>query len=93
MRLRRMTKPQKWLAFLMTLVFLVLAVWLIPEIAGVLDPAAEDTYSEIIFDLPLGWVLLISLLHLVAGVVFVWSAGHFIEGYRRRKGTPIDDGK
>ena len=83
---RSMTKVQKVMAALMTGVFLLLAVWLVPELAGVISPEAEDTYSEIIFDLPWLAVLAVSGLHLVAGVVFVWSAGHFIEGYRRRRG-------
>lgn len=82
---RKMTPVQKWMAGLMTVAFLALAAWAVPEINGILDPAGEDTYSEIIFDLPLVWVLLISGLHLVAGVAFVWSAGHFIEGYQRRR--------
>jgi cytochrome bd-type quinol oxidase subunit 2 len=83
---RSLTRVQKIMASLMTGVFLLLAVWLVPEIAGVISPEAEDTYSEIIFDLPWLAVLAVSALHLVAGVVFVWSAGHFIEGYRRRRG-------
>lgn len=83
---RSLTKVQKVMAGLMTGVFLLLGAWLVPEIAGVIFPEAEDTYSEIIFDLPWLAVLAVSGLHLVAGVVFVWSAGHFIEGYKRRRG-------
>lgn len=82
---RSLTRVQKVMAALMTAVFLLLAIWLVPEIVGVISPEAEDTYSEIIFDLDWWAVLAVSGLHLIAGVVFVWSAGHFIEGHRRRR--------
>lgn len=70
---------------LMGLAFFFLAVWAVPEIIGIVSPAAEDTFSEWVFDLPWYGVLAVSGLFLIAGVLFVWSAGHFIEGFRRRK--------
>ena len=66
--------------------FLAFFVFLIPEIIGVISPAAEDTFSEWVFDLPIGWILVISVLFAVAGLALIWAAGHFIEGWRRRRG-------
>lgn len=71
---------------LMIPVWVSLFLWLIPEVRGIVDPAAEDTYSEWVWDLPLWAMLTIAALHLVAGVLFVWSAGHFIEGFSARRG-------
>ena len=82
---RKPTRVQKAMIFLMALAFTALLLWAIPELIGVVSPAAEDTYSEWVWDLPLWAVLVIAGLHAVAGLLFVWSAGHFIEGYRRRK--------
>lgn len=70
---------------LMGVAFGALALWLIPELIGVFSLAAEDTYSEWVWDLDWWAVLSIAALHGVAGVTLVWSAGHFIEGYRRRR--------
>lgn len=86
MKFRRSpTKVQKVMIALMAVAFGALGLWLIPELIGVFSPAVEDTYSEWVFDLPPVWVLAIAGLHGVAGVVLVWSAGHFIEGYSRRR--------
>lgn len=84
------TRVQWVMAVIMMIVFVLLSIWLVPEIMGVIDPAAEDTYSEIVFDLPWGWVLAVAFLHLAVGVAFVWSAGHFIEGYKRRRDIERD---
>lgn len=84
-RQRKPTPVQVAMITLMGLAYFFMATWLIPEVKGVLDPAAEDTYSEWVWDLP-GWaVLSIAAFHLVAGVLFVWSAGHFIEGWNARR--------
>lgn len=70
---------------LMGIAFGALFVWLVPELIGVFSPAAEDTYSEWVWDQDLWAVLSIAGLHGIAGVVLIWSAGHFIEGWKRRR--------
>lgn len=80
-----MSRPQKIMAALMSGAFLLLAAWLVPEIKGIIDGRPNDTYSEIITRLPWPAVIAVSVLHLIAGVLFVWSAGHFIEHRLRRK--------
>lgn len=82
---RKPSKVQKLMIALMGIAFAALLIWLVPELIGVLSPAAEDTYSEWVWDLPFGPLLGIVLLHGVAGILMIWSAGHFIEGYRRRR--------
>lgn len=82
---RAPTKVQKLMIVLMAIAFGALGIWLIPELIGVFSPAAEDTYSEWVWDLDLWAVLSIAGVHGIAGVVLVWSAGHFIEGYSRRR--------
>ena len=69
---------------IMACVALLMVPWLWYEISGIFSPAGEDTYSEWFFDL--SWWLLIplSVVHLVAGVLLVWAAIHFIEGKIRR---------
>lgn len=83
--MRTPTRPQKIMIGLMAGVFALLGLWLIPELIGVISPEVEDTFSEWVWDLPWPAVLGISGLFGLTGAVFVWSAGHFIEGYRRRK--------
>lgn len=79
------TGVQKLMIALMIPVWVSLFLWLIPEVRGIFDPAAEDTYSEWVWDLPLWATLSIAALHLLAGVLFIWSAGHFIEGWVNRR--------
>ena len=69
----------------MAVAFFSLFLWLIPEVQGILSKKPEDTYSEWVWDLPLWATLGIAALHLVAGILFVWSAGHFIEGWNARR--------
>ena len=85
MKQRKPTKVQVVMISLMAVAFTSLALWLIPEIKGILGKADEDTYSEWVWDLPLWATLTIALFHLVAGVLFVWSAGHFLEGWNARR--------
>lgn len=86
MRYRRPpTRPQWVMLALMGTVFALMAVWAVWEIRGIFSPQAEDTYSEWFFDLPLGWLIPLAALHLLAGVLFVWSSLHFIEGWVRRR--------
>lgn len=82
---RAPTKVQVLMIVLMGIAFTALLLWAVPEVIGVVSPEAEDTYSEWVWDLPFWGVLLVAGLHGVAGVLFVWSAGHFIEGWSRRR--------
>jgi hypothetical protein len=82
---RKPTPIQKVMIGLMAVAFASLALWLIPEVRGILGKEAEDTYSEWVWDLPLWATLTIAAFHLIAGVLFVWSAGHFIEGWAARR--------
>lgn len=79
------TKSQKAMIALMAVVWASLALWLIPEVRGVFNPNVEDTYSEWVWGLPLWAVLTLAVFHVVAGVLFIWSAGHFIEGWSRAR--------
>lgn len=83
---RSFTGVQKVMAVLMAIAFTSLGLWLIPEVRGIFNSKSEDTWSEAVWDLPLPLVLVIAALHLLAGVLFVWSAGHFIEGWFVRRG-------
>lgn len=85
MKQRKPTPVQSLMIVLMGFAYFTLAVWLVPEIRGVLSAAKEDTFSEWVWDLPQWAVLSIAVFHLVVGVLFVWSSGHFIEGYLGRR--------
>lgn len=85
MQQRKPTPVQKLMIALMVPVWVSLFLWLIPEVRGVISSATEDTYSEWVWDLPLWAMLSIAVLHLVAGVLFVWSSVHFVEGWIARR--------
>lgn len=86
MKFRRpATKVQKIMAVLMVVAFLSLLIWVIPEMMGILSPGAEDTWSEFVWDQPLGVVIVISLIHGIAALLLAGSAWHFLEGYARRR--------
>ncbi len=82
---RKPTRVQLIMIILMGIAFGALLVFLVPELIGVVNSTGEDTYSEWVWDLPLPAVISIAVLHGLAGVAFVWSAGHFIEGWSRRR--------
>lgn len=82
---RKPTRVQKTMIGFMAAAFTSLFLWLIPEVQGIVSKKPEDTYSEWVWDLPLWAVLVIAGLHLVAGILFVWSAGHFLEGWSMRR--------
>ena len=88
---RKPTSVQKKMIYLMGGAFGFLFIWLVPELQGVISSGEEDTYSEWVWDLPGIWMYVVSALHAVAGVAFVWSAGHFIEGYKRRRNREKND--
>lgn len=82
---RSPTKVQWVMIALMVVVYLALLVWVYPEVVGIFSPAAEDTYSEWVWDAP-GWAFwTVTVIHGAAGVAFLWSAGHFVEGRIRRR--------
>ena len=86
MKYRRPPTPPQWaMLSLMGGVFVLLAIWAAWELVGIFNAAPEDTYSEWFFDLPLGWLIPLAGLHLVTGILFVWSSLHFIEGWVRRR--------
>jgi hypothetical protein len=72
---------------LMAVAFAALLLWVIPEMLGVLSPNVEDTFSEWVWDLPWWAIGAVSILFVTAGLLMIWSVGHFWEGYvdRRRK--------
>lgn len=82
---RKPTKVQKLMIALMGVATGALLMWAVPEVMGAVSPAAEDTYSEWVWDLPLGAIWALVSFHVVAGILFIWSAGHFLEGYKRRR--------
>ena len=85
------TKTQAVMVGLMVLAFSAMLVWVVPELMGVFSEAAEDTYSEFIWDLPLGWVIGVVVLQVIAGILLIGSSWHFLEGYGRRR--RIEKGK
>lgn len=70
---------------LMVVVYGALSLWLYPEIIGIISPAAEDTFSEWVWDAPAVAFWFITIFHFLAGAAFLWSAGHFVEGRIRRR--------
>jgi hypothetical protein len=52
---------------------------------GIVNTTPEDTASEWVWDLPLGWTLTIAVVFLLTGLAFAWAGGHFIEGWIRRR--------
>lgn len=85
MKQHKPTPPQVLMIVLLSISVLFFGLWLIPEVIGVIDPATEDTFSEWVWDLPFPFVLFISTVSLFIGVLAVWAAGHFVEGWYRRK--------
>lgn len=79
------TRVQWLMIGLMAVAFGALLVWTVPELIGVFSPDQEDTYSEWVWDLPLWGTLIIVTLHGIAGVLLIWSAGHFLEGRSARR--------
>lgn len=79
------TPIQKVMIALLAVAAVAVGLFAVPEIAGVISPAAEDTFSEWVFDLPLPAVLAISTVFALVGAVAVWAAGHFLEGWKRRR--------
>lgn len=82
---RKPTKTQRVMIALMGIAFAALLAWTVPELIGVFSPAAEDTYSEWVWDLPFLGMLAITLLQGIAGVLLIGSGWHYIEGWSRRR--------
>ena len=79
------TKTQAFMVGLMVIAFSAMLLWVVPEMVGVFSPAAEDTYSEFIWDLPFWAVVVVVLLQCAAGLLLIGSSWHFLEGYGRRR--------
>lgn len=84
-RQRKATRRQRLLVWLMGGALGFLGVWTVPEVIGILSDNAEDTYSEWVWDLPAWGVASVTAAHGLVGVLFVWSAGHFVEGWLSRR--------
>lgn len=82
---RKATKVQVLMAVLIGVCFLSLVGFAIPEIAGIISPELEDTFSEFIWDLPLAVVIPITVVFLIVGVIASWAGVHFIEGWVERR--------
>ncbi len=91
MRLRRATRSQKIMGLLMGGVFVLAGIWLVPEIIGIVSPATEDTYTELVRDQPGWWFWPIVIGHLIMGVLSTWAALHFIEHRKMVAGKKFDD--
>lgn len=65
--------------------FLALAVFVVPEVVGIINPASEDTFSEWVWDLRLPGVIAISAVFMVVAIIAAWAAVHFIEGWVERR--------
>lgn len=86
MRFRKAATPvQRIMVALMAIAFGALILWVIPELIGVFSPAAEDTYSEWVWDQNPWLVYTISAVQVLAGILLVGSAWHFLEGHHRRR--------
>lgn len=83
--LRRATPVQRLMAIAMAIALVALLGWGVLELMGVFSSAVEDTWSEWVWDQDLWLVLTIVFLHGVGGLLLIWSAGHFLEGYARRR--------
>jgi hypothetical protein len=82
---RRPSRVQVLMIALMGLAAAALAGWAIPELIGVFTECTECTYSEWVWDLPLWAVLLITVVQAVVGIAAIWSGGHYLEGWARRR--------
>lgn len=85
MRQRYPTGIQKVMIALLGVAALSIGMFALPEIAGIFSPELEDTFSEWVWDLPLVAVLVISSVFASVGAIAIWAAGHFLEGWQRRK--------
>lgn len=83
---RTATKAQALMVWLMGVAIAALLGFGVVEMMGVVDAAPEDTYTEWIADLPAAVIVGVTIVHVVAGILFIWSAGHFWEWYGRRRG-------
>lgn len=82
------TRPQRIMAILFGIAAAALAGFGVVEIQGVLDPALEDTFTELVVDLPAWAVVSVGGFSAVVGSIGIWSFGHYLEvRARRRRGS------
>jgi hypothetical protein len=89
--LKEATPVQRFMAILMGIALAALLIWSIPELIGAFSAASEDTWSEWVWDQDLWVVLTIAGVSVLAGGLLIWSAGHFLEGYKRRRDRESQD--
>lgn len=84
---RKPTRVQVGMIALIAIAFFALLGFAVPEVAGILSPGEEDTFSEFIWDLPLWAVVAVSTVFAVVALIAAWASIHFFEGWvaRRKK--------
>lgn len=85
------TRVQWVMIALMGVAYLAMLAWVYPELVGVISPDFEDTYSEWVWDAPSAVFWFVTIFHVLAGVLMIGSAWHFIEGRVRRRRLERDD--
>lgn len=84
---RKPTRKQTGMIATLAVALAALLGFALIEIGGIVSLEGEDTFSEWVWDLNLGWVIAISVVFAVVAIIAAWAAIHFIEGYvaRRRR--------
>lgn len=72
------TRPQIIMSFFMGLIVIGLGGFAYWEIKGIIDPALEDTWSELVFDWPTWANVSLGLVSIIVAVFAAWSAIHYI---------------
>ena len=88
MKFRRRPTTVQWVMIgALSAAFVSIAVFVVPEVVGILSSSSEDTFSEWVWDLELPGVIAISLVFAVVAIIAAWASVHFIEGWvaRRRR--------
>ncbi len=89
--------PAQWVMIICAAIILVaLIVFGIWEIAGIISPELEDTFSEWAWDLDPVVLIPLTFITMILTIVFGWFTIHVWEGYvnrrRREKMWEADEG-